>query len=239
MTLKSASHLYLALGLSLTLASGRLAADQSRVRPQSVKKQAATRGKAKVKAKLPIRYLREEETVRFPAPSPGIVQVGAGCAGNDIFIVYGTNARAVLQSPNGSAPIPVRKISPDSQSVTPYAVNSLGKYQRYRRSTFSVDRWGKVYAMYSAFRHGRGLPLGLTLEESERPAYVIVKFNNDGSVDSIVRLHDPPYGQLHPVSFGVFSNGQYLVTGLLRSESGLGQTVPYTVICDGSGDFVQ
>lgn len=238
MTLKSACHMCLALGLLLTLASGRLAA--GRLRSQGVeKKEATTRRKATAKPKpeLPILYLREAETVRFSAPAPGIVEVGAGCAGSDVFIVYGTNARAVLQSPNGSAPLPVRKISPDSQTVTPYAVKSLGNYQRYRRSTFTVDRWGKVYAMYTAYRHGMGLPFGLRLEESERPAYVIVKFNNDGSVDSIVRLQDPPYGRLDPFSLGVFSDGQYLVSGLLGSGAGPGQTVPFTGIFDSSGDF--
>lgn len=184
-----------------------------------------------------VRELHEGETIRFQAPAPGIIQGGMQCGENgDIFLVFGTDARAVLSSPNGSAPLPIQRISVDSQTLTAYAVSSLGDYQVYRRSAFTVDDRGEVYALYKAFRHSKGLGLSLELERRERPDNVIVKFNDDGSVDSRIQLSDPPNGSLEPASFGVFGDGQLLVTGTV---SALGKLEPFTGIFDRSGRFEQ
>lgn len=184
-----------------------------------------------------LRELREGETVRFPAPAPGIILNGIQCGENgDIFLVFGTDARAVMNSPNGSAPLPIQRISVDSQTLTAYAVSSLGDYQVYRRSTFTMDDRGAVYALYTAFRHGKGLGLSLELERRERPDNVVVKFHDDGSVDSRIQLSDPPNGSLEPTLFGVFGDGQLLVTGTVNV---LGQLKPFTGIFDRSGRFEQ
>jgi hypothetical protein len=65
---------------------------------------------------------------------------------------------------------------------------------------------------------------------------VIVKFNSDGSVDSIIRLHNPPAGRLHPRLFGVFPDGQLLLTGIVDAGNGLGR-IPFIGVFDSYGNF--
>lgn len=201
--------------------------------------QAKARAGAQKKA-IPVHELQQGETIRFSAPAIGIMQSAMQCGtSGDIFLVYGTNPRAVLASSNGAAPLPIQKVSPVSQVVTPFAVQSLGDYQAFRRSKFSVGRRGTVYALYTAFRHSRGLGIGVELEQLERPAHVIVKFNEDGSVDSTIVLENPPAGRLDPMLFDAFPDGQFLVTGTVSVGPGLGKTTPFTGIFDRSGAFEQ
>lgn len=189
----------------------------------------------KGKGTVPVRELRGGRVVRFSAPPPQILQEGIACGPNgDISLVYGASPRAVLDSPNGATPLPVRKISIESQNVMSFTLQSLQGYQRFDRKLFNVNARGTVYVLYTAFRQVLGREL------REHPEYVIVKFHNDGTVDSTVRLQEPPAGRLTPMSFGAFADGQLLVSGLVTPAAGLrDQPRPFTGIFDTSGNYEQ
>lgn len=222
----------------------------------------------------PPRVLKLAQTIPFPLPTWTGVAASDYCdAEGNIYFVYTAAKPRIIYWPakqggqtaatsSGLMPVrlptsvtdqPITKLSLDSQSVTQYALRSLEGYRAYSRVGFSVDRWGNVYALFSAQR---------TSVAEEGPGardYVIVKFNDDGTVDSTVRLRNPPTVRLDAMHFEAFADGNFLVTGTVaprrrRSshEAGsshprkvivVGHTPPgfrpFTAIFDGSGRLVQ
>lgn len=201
------------------------------------------------------RELKSAGTVRFPSPAPTALEPPAICSeAGDIYAAYDTTPpRPGLRAlPSAHSP-PVRRISPGSQSVTRYALRSLGNYQSFERMRFAVDRWNALYALYKAYRHP------FDWQQLVPPDYLIVKFNSDGSVDTKAKLKGPPGGQLEPGAFAVFGNGNILVMGIFNTKPpaprrGAAETSPierrlvhqaprslrpFAGIFDPSGNFIQ
>jgi len=141
----------------------------------------------------------------------------------------------MLSKPHGSWDLPITKISLDSHNALQYSLQSFPDYETQYRESFNVDRWGNVYGLVTAF------PRTIDPQDSHRPDHLIAKFKDDGTVDSTVVLSNPSAGRLDPTSFDVFSDGSFLVTGILVASSEGSQKAlrPFTGIFDRSGRLIR
>lgn len=176
---------------------------------------ATTRSPATHKpAKLPPpTVLQRGEATRFPLPAAAALSTWNSCdqEGN-VYLRY-TSAKPRISRgvvyPPSVAGQPVTKLLPDSQSVTRFAPGHLAGYQSLVLGAFSVDRHGDVFGLYEA------QPSSLTAGSDREQQFIIVKYDSDGSVDSVARIHNPPSGVFNPSHFVAFSDGNLLVTGIL------------------------
>jgi hypothetical protein len=201
----------------------------------------------------PPRELTKGQAVRFPSPAPTGVIAKVPCSQQgDIYAAFNTTPPYPGSLPPDPTSLPVRKLSLDSQTITEYAAKSLDGYQSFYRVAFNVGPWGELYALYKAYRQAHQLSAFVPSD------LVIVKFDDDGSVDSRVKLTGLPSGRLTPTDFDVFADGSFLVTGDLDNstlpvqEPGeshvpkikivhhpLPGQRPFTGIFDAQGRFVQ
>ncbi|MDE3137959.1 MAG: hypothetical protein KGL59_15365 [Acidobacteriota bacterium] len=86
-------------------------------------------------------------------------------------------------------------------------------YQSFYRIAFNVGPWGNLYALYQAYRQVHQLSAFVPSD------VLIVKFDDDGSVDSRVKLSGLPSGRLLPTDFDAFADGSFLVTGDLYTST--------------------
>jgi len=177
----------------------------------------------------PPRDLYEEEKISFSAPPPSVIEGGMKCdqRGN-LYLAY---TDAPLQAVARER-FPVQKLSPASKTITQFSIQYAPDYESLRRVDFDVDSRGRVYALVRAQHH---LP---TPERKEFPDFLIAKFSDDGTVDSIEKLQDPPDGRLDPYRFAAFLDTGFLVTGVIRSD--LGRLLrPFTRLYDRNGKLVR
>ena len=115
----------------------------------------------------------------------------------DIYAAYNTTPPYPgLSTSPASTPLPLRKLSLDSQTITEYAAKSLDGYQSFYRVAFNVGPWGKLYSLYQAYREAHQLSAFVPSD------LVIVKFDDDGSVDSRVKLSGLPSGPMTYLTLG-------------------------------------
>jgi hypothetical protein len=199
------------------------------------------------------RELKATETIRFPFPSPTVALLWMPCnAEGDIYAVYDTASVRGLTAPPNPTLLPIRELLPDSQTVKEFPVRPLDGYPSSYRVGFNLGPRGHVYGLFIAYRHPHALAQGGGVP-------VVVKYNDDGSVDSQIKLSGYPSGVLQATVFGVFGDGNFLVTGVLDASSPAqaakrhyapppkGVVVhqpppglrPFTGIFDHSGNFLQ
>lgn len=245
---------WLVLSLLCSFAFSQTRAPKSVARPRS---EARVAREEKQNAP-PTQELTKAETIPFTVPSAAAASVWNYCdAEGNVYLQY-TTAKPRIGSGQAVIPAnplgqPVTELLLDSQSTTEFGVRSLSGYRSLTPLAFSVDRLGDVYRLYQAqpaLLPDRGF---LSLQN------VVVKFNDDGSVDSVFRLHNPPGSMLEVMHFLAFTDGNLLVTGVLgpapagqSGEPGTPYTPtfkivhhapagygPFTGIFDSSGHLVQ
>lgn len=179
-----------------------------------------------------VQILQLRDTVSFSAPPPSGFMPGMKCdAGSEIF------ARFPRLNPQDSTLFnsPVSRLSLDSGQVVAYGLSPQPdpNYPNESWENFDVDQRGTVYALILSWR--------LDPKESRNSRtirhYYIQRFKDDGTADSIVELK-PPAGtdKLLLFQFGVFSGGNFLVTG--DAGNGPESLQPFTAIYDSKGRFV-
>ncbi len=186
---------------------------------RAVKQTAKTKGQIvpAVKDKqeaIPIpQSLTRGEATRFPLPAATAVSAWNYCdQEGDVYLLYASAKPRIGLGPMITPSVagqPITKLSPDSQGVTTFSPGHLSGYQSLVLGAFSVDRHGDVYGLYQA------QPSSLTAGSNQEEQSVIVKYDSDGSVDSVARTHNPPSGVFDPAHFVAFSDGNLLVTGIL------------------------
>ncbi len=156
-------------------------------------------------ANLPLAGLREQEKILFSLPAPVVMQTNARCdqRGN-IYLVYGDNVR------DKTPALPIRRLSPDSRSVLEFALPQIPEYQSVHRLDWDVTPWGTVYALLSCHRS--------SLQPRELPDFLIVRFKDDGSVDSVTKVEQPKEGSIWLEHFAVFAHGGFLITGTMTKD---------------------
>ena len=205
------------------------------LQPRMCPQEPRSREKAQEEVYPPPVELYEAETIPFSAPPPLSFFTGIKCdLSSNIYLVY---SDALPSIPSEvitlDTPLPpVRKVAIDSRTVVSYATQSLPDYPLVRREDFAVDPRGTVYALLEAY-HRRP-----DKEHQEIPDYLIAKFKDDGTIDSFIKLQNPPDQKFEPYYFAAFPDGNFLVTGSLLSD--LGEAVKwFTGIFNRGGVLVQ
>jgi hypothetical protein len=207
---------------------------------------------------VPQGELTKIETFPFPAPAPASILSFIPCfEGNELYVVYGeTQNRGGMVLPPSPPSLPVRRLTLDSQGIKQYPRPSLDGYQTAARIAFNVGPLGALYGLFQAYRHVHAVT-----DSGAQADYVVVKYNDDGSVDSQAALSGIPSGRLTPHEFEAFPNGTLLVIGILQTVPMSRQQaarirnpkflpkgvtghpipglLPFAGIFDRSGDFMQ
>ncbi len=159
-------------------------------------------GAAHVAPSLPVQMdLHRAEPVRFSALGPKAILTNIKCGpGGDIYAVYTTSSLATEREQ------PVRRISASSRRVTEYPVAPISGYEKLLRLSFDVSADGTLYALV------RGTPQSAPGSKPD-PVYLIVKYKDDGSMDSHFAVGEVPGKHINPISLAVFADGHSLVSG--------------------------
>ncbi len=149
-------------------------------------------------------------------------------AGN-IYMIYSDAPQAVLNQRNGVSKLPIRKLSIDHKNALLYGIPSISEYQDIIRYDFDVDARGQVYALLEAYA-GREAAGGKALVD-----YLVVRYREDGTVDSYTKLGGIHGKTITPLRLAVFLDGSFLITGTaVVGEHG----EAFSGIFDRSGQFV-
>lgn len=145
--------------------------------------------------------LHRSETVQIHSLGPAafVSNIKCGPGGGDIYAVYSTSS-------GHTSPEPIRRISTSSRSVTEYPIPVVPGYDRLLRLSFDVSSDGTLYTLV------RGTPQSRPGSKPD-PVYLIVKYKDDGSVDSRFEIGDVPGKHIRPTSLAVFADGYSLVSG--------------------------
>jgi len=156
--------------------------------------------------------------VELSAPPPLAVAAGTQCDTNgNIYLLYASSSiEAFLAKIRGGQPfnLPLRKISIDSKSVVLYVVGPFQDYGWFASRAFYVTPNGVVYNLAEACKGAPGPGVHQTC------AWLVTRFNDDGKVDSVERLRPPREELLMPSKFGAFPDGNLVVVGQMRDETG-------------------
>jgi len=171
-----------------------------------------------------VKDLHPDEAIHFSTPAPVSVASKIRCGpSGDIYVVYSNNSYVELW---GS---PIRRISLSSHSVTEFPIPSISGYENLSRSSFDVDANGTLYVLYQAHSKKAG-------ESNAHFVYLIVKYKDDGSVDSHFTLSQPPDKVVQPTSLTMFADGNFLMSGSFRAnDSPASKVGVFSAIFDQTG----
>jgi hypothetical protein len=151
--------------------------------------------------------LHPDEAIHFSTPARVAIASKIKCGpGGDIYAAYSSNARVEVWDS------PLRKISLSSKQVTEYPIPSIAGYDKLSRASFDVDTHGTLYVLLQAHPHPEA-------ESDVKFAYLIVKYKEDGSVDSYYPLAELPGRKIQPTSLTMFADGNSLVSGTFRGKA--------------------
>lgn len=177
------------------------------------------------------RQLAESGRNVVSAPPAMAILSGTQCDTNgNIYVTYtaGSPGPGIA---NALVKAPVSKVSFDSERAVQFPASQLDGYADNYRESYYADPRGTLYTLVTAAQH---------LPEPGHPIVpdsLIVKYNDDGTIDSVVRLKPPAGVRFNPHKFAAFLDGSFLVTG--RDLSDDHKTMrPFTAIFDRSGAFV-
>lgn len=173
---------------------------------------------------VPTLDLHKGDVIRFNSPGPTAVSSRIKCGpGGDMYAVYSSSSREL-------APEPIRRVSPSSRSVTEYRVPTISGYDKLVRQSFSVGADARLYALFRASTSGS--------ESKPADVYLVVKYKDDGQLDSFTRIGDMLGKSIRPSSLIVFTDGQFLISGTTSEKSADGTLLGvFSAIFDRSGVF--
>jgi hypothetical protein len=176
--------------------------------------------------------LYESARVEFSAPPPTVVSGGVQCDANgNIYVAYTTSLELVYTLARQGQELPVSKLSLDSKRVVQFAGGQFQGFTSSYGHGFYVDPRGKAYALAIAYPHEAGYK-GPNWADS-----FIVRYKDDGTVDSVVKLEPPREEHFEAWKFAAFLDGSFLVTGFMLTDKHLPKD-PFTGIFDRGGALV-
>jgi hypothetical protein len=169
--------------------------------------------------------LYRAETIDFSAPPPIAVATRVLCdaSGN----IYASYSASLPSSPIHYGLDPLRGIFPAAKSVIQYLLPAVPEYRPLSAASFAVSPRGTVYALAATIRSEPA--------DKPKPAIFIVKYKDDGTVDSYVKVGDEPDRRIQPARMAVFGDGDFLLSGTAVLDDGLGT---FAGIFDRQGTFV-
>lgn len=199
------------LGVTLSAVTG-LAGQNSQAQPSSP---------------APTMDLHRAEVTTFNKPGPTAVSSKIKCGpGGDIYALYSTASRREVWSS------PIRRVSASSRSVTEYPVPAIAGYERLSRVSFDVSADGTLYALLQASPQSGP-------DSKPDPVYLVVKYKDDGQVDSYFTLGEVPGKHIRPTSLAMFGADNSMVSGTTFQKTSEGATSlgVFSAIFDRSGTF--
>jgi hypothetical protein len=196
------------------------------VTQSAVTRQTGEKSQVQSSSPPPTMDLHRGEVIRFDKPGPAAVSSKIKCsAGGDIYAVYSSTASQEMWGN------PIRRISVSSNSVTEYPMPTISGYQRLARLSFDVSADGTLYALLQAYPQ-------LGSDSKPDAAYLIVKYKDDGQVDSYFALGDTPGKRIHPTMLSMFGADNSLVSGTtsVKNPEGTSSGV-FSAIFDRGGTF--
>lgn len=158
----------------------------------------------------PTMDLHRADVIRLDKPAPAAVSSKIKCGpGGDIYAVYSSvSSQEMWRNP-------IRRISASSRSVTEYPIPTISGYQRLTRLIFDVSADGTLYALLQAFPQSNS-------DSKPDPVYLIVKYKDDGQVDSYFALGEVPGKHIRPTSLAMFGADNSMVSGttILKNPGG-------------------
>lgn len=182
----------------------------------------------------PMQQLYPSGKITFSGQGPGVVESGVQCDANgNIYLVSGASIQVVEALASSGLNLPLTRLSLESKSETQFPVASPEGFAARFSHGFYVDPRGDVYDPVVAMRQGP------RYGGANWPHNLIVKYNHDGTVDSIIRLQPPQGVHLAAYKLAVFLDGNFLVSGVEVSGPHRAPAKPFTGIFDRGGGFVQ
>ena len=191
---------------------------------------------AKGPSKPPTASLYEAETVQFSAPPPAVTATGTLCdeRGN-MYLQYLASVQLLMSQlrDGGISNLPLTRVSLESNKTTEFRVPAPEGYPHYYDRGFYVTPRGNVYVLIEAYRYGQDYK-----EDPNWPDSFVVKYKDDGSVDSVTKLGLPQDVHFSPSKLGVFGDGTLLVTGTEVSGPRHTPSKVFTAVFDRAGTYV-
>lgn len=183
----------------------------AQVSPPGAPSQSSPTPKQRVRRSVPVAVLKNVAVHRFGSPGPTTLSDWSYCDEEGSVYLQYTTVRPRLGfgpvAPPSVVGQPIRKLSMDSQTITTFPAPSVSGYEALTLTAFSLDSRGRLYGLYSARRS----PLDGGSGSSERN--LVVKFDNDGGVDSVATLQNPPGMRFVPTHIAAFADGNLLASG--------------------------
>lgn len=179
----------------------------------------------------PTRQLYLAGTVPFSAPPPMAIVAGVQCdADGNIYARYSPALPNRFTLPK----LPLTRISLMSRSVVQFHVPTPDGYAFVQSQGFYVEPDGSVYGLLAAYRQQPG-PKAVP----NFPVPMVVRYQDDGAVDSVIRLQLPQGVHVQPFRLAVFPDGHLLMTGLVMNSPGRlpPSTGVFTGIFDRGGGY--
>lgn len=186
--------------------------------------QTGDKSQAQAPSPAPTMDLHRGEVIPFNTPGPYTITSKIKCGpGGDIYAIY-SSGRDISSAP-------IRRISVSSRSVTEYPISTISGYKILARASFDVSADGTLYALFQAAPQSGS-------DSKSDPVYLIVKYKDDGQVDSYFPLGDVPGKQIQPTSIAMFGADNSLVSGitLLKNPGGTSPGV-FSATFDRGGTF--
>lgn len=179
--------------------------------------------------------LAKSDIVVLPVPAPNVFDSGGVCdAKGNLFAVFSLVGPPAPGQPlnfDSMKSAPIQRVSPAAKSVTSFPIQPPPDYASAERVSYNVDPQGKLYVLIRAFREPPGKAKHVL------PDYAVLRYNDDGSLDTTVKLDSIPGRIFTPFRFAVFSNGWLLVSGPSRlAETGADE--PIAAVFNSFGKFI-
>lgn len=164
---------------------------------------------------------------------------GSVCdAKGDLFAMFGTGLSAGAGQPVNTPDVyqttPIRKVSPSTSGVpsaTSYSTQPPPGYAARQRVWFNADPDGRLYELIRASKDPPAQGAHIL------PDPMIVRYNDDGSIDTAVKLDGIPGKSFEPLNFAPFANGMFLVAGLGKGSKSE-PFPPIAAVFDSFGKFI-
>jgi hypothetical protein len=157
-------------------------------------------------ASVQIKELHPDDAIHFSVPSPVAFASKIKCGPDgDIYALYSNNSYVEVWRN------PIRRISLSSRQITEYSIPTISGYESLSRASFDVDTNGTLYALLQASPRSGS-------DSDTKYVSLIVKYKEDGSIDSYYPLAELPDKKVHPTSLTMFADGNSLVSGTIREK---------------------
>ncbi len=196
---------------------------------------AAGRGaNARQNSSVPLRVLEPAGTTKFSTMGLGAVETGVQCDANgNVYLNSAPTAELAIEDAREGTALPLTRLSLTSGNTRAFSYPTLHEYAHQYGQGFYVSPRGDVYALVEVCRRQAGCT------GDHFPGDVIVKYNDDGTVDSVIRLKLPDGVHILARKFAAFLDGNFLVTGFtLGGPPHYLVSKPFTGIFDRGGGYV-